>query len=173
MKTLLSFLVAFLFTVAAFAQTNDSAMSSLPLSSVTPAAALEPASTPASGAMMEFESEDMDYGTITQGSEPLRVFHFTNKGTEPLTITSAKGSCGCTVPSYPKEPIAPGESGVIEVRYDTNRLGAFQKTVTLTTNETENATHILKIHGTVNAKPAEEIAPQEVAPQEVSPEKNH
>ena len=114
-------------------------------------------STTAAGPEMVFESSEIDYGTIAQNSDPLRVFRFTNEGTEPLVITAAKGSCGCTVPSYPKEPILPGESATIEVRYDTKRIGPFQKTVTLTTNEAEGQ-HILRIKGKVEPAPAEEDA---------------
>jgi hypothetical protein len=111
-----------------------------------------------SGPAMKFESTEVDYGEIMQDSEPLRIFKFTNTGNEPLIITNAKGSCGCTVPSYPKDPILPGETGTIEVRYDTKRIGPFQKTVTLTTNEA-TSTHTLKIKGKVNAKPSEESVP--------------
>lgn len=107
-----------------------------------------------SGAQIMFENETVDYGVIEQGSEPFRVFTFTNTGTEPLIITQAKGSCGCTVPTYPKEPIAPGETGEIKVRYDTNRLGKFTKRVTLTTNAPEEKT-MLTIKGEV-LKKAEE-----------------
>ncbi len=111
----------------------------------------------AQGPKMVFESNEIDYGTIAQNSDPLRVFKFTNKGNEPLVIKHAKGSCGCTVPSYPKQPIAPGESAMIEVRYATDRVGPFQKTVTLTTNEGE-ASHTLTIKGKVNPGAAAEDA---------------
>lgn len=111
-----------------------------------------------SGAKLEFETKEVDYGTIEQGSEPLRVFKFRNVGNEPCIISKAKGSCGCTVPKYPQEPILPGETSEIEVRYDTNRIGPFQKTVTLTTNETD-ATHTLTIKGKVDPKPTEESVP--------------
>lgn len=89
----------------------------------------------AKGPKMQFDIMTIDYGTIDKGGDPIRKFKFTNAGNEPLIIKTAKGSCGCTVPTYPKEPILPGESNVIEVRYDTQRVGAFQKQVTLTTNE--------------------------------------
>ncbi|MFN4255150.1 MAG: DUF1573 domain-containing protein [Saprospiraceae bacterium] len=105
-----------------------------------------------SGAVMTFEQTTVDYGTIDKGAEPLRKFKFTNTGNEPLIIKNAKGSCGCTVPTYPKEPIMPGESNVIEVRYDTQRVGAFTKTVTITTNETVE-TRTLTIKGEVKAAP--------------------
>lgn len=100
------------------------------------------------GAVMTFEATEINYGNIAQGSDPLRKFKFKNTGTEPLTITNAQGSCGCTVPSYKKEPIMPGETGEIEVRYDTQRLGPFQKAVTLTTNESPTP-RVLLIKGDV------------------------
>ncbi|GIV32054.1 MAG: hypothetical protein KatS3mg030_356 [Saprospiraceae bacterium] len=114
--------------------------------------------TQAKGPVMTFETTEIDYGEIEQGSDPLRVFKFTNTGTEPLIISNAKGSCGCTVPKWPKDPILPGESATIEVRYDTNRIGPFQKTVTITTNEA-TPTHTLKIKGKVNPKPTQESVP--------------
>ncbi|HMR42427.1 MAG TPA: DUF1573 domain-containing protein [Saprospiraceae bacterium] len=106
--------------------------------------------TMAQGPVMTFETTTVDYGTIEKGGEPLRKFKFKNTGTEPLIIKDAKGSCGCTVPTYPKEPIMPGESSEIEVRYDTQRIGMFTKSVTLTTNET-NGSHLLTIKGEVKA----------------------
>ena len=107
------------------------------------------------GAEMTFESTEVDYGTIEQNSDPLRIFHFTNTGNEPLVIKHAKGSCGCTVPTYPKHPIMPGEKAEIEVRYDTKRIGRFTKTVTLTTNETAEK-RVLKIKGEVLTQAKEE-----------------
>ncbi|MDX1666440.1 MAG: DUF1573 domain-containing protein [Saprospiraceae bacterium] len=106
------------------------------------------------GPAMVFEQEVIDYGTIEQGADPFRIFKFKNEGTEPLLITSAKGSCGCTVPTYPKEPIMPGETGEIKVRYDTRRMGKFSKTVTLTTNLTDQR-KILTIKGEVKSAPPE------------------
>ena len=105
---------------------------------------------PAEGPVMTFEATTVDYGTIDQGSNPIREFKFTNTGTQPLLITSAVGSCGCTVPSFSREPIKPGESSVISVSYHTKRLGPINKTITLTTNETQN-THKLAITGEVKA----------------------
>ncbi|WP_426095569.1 DUF1573 domain-containing protein [Flavobacterium sp. DSR2-3-3] len=87
------------------------------------------------GAGMVFVTETIDYGNVAYNSDGRREFVFTNNGNKPLIITNAQGSCGCTVPTYPKEPIAPGAKGVIGVKYDTSRAGqAFTKTVTLTTN---------------------------------------
>lgn len=101
------------------------------------------------GPIMHFESLVVDYGEIEQHSEPLRVATFVNTGTEPLIIESARGSCGCTVPSYAKEPILPGESSKIEIRYATDRLGKINKTVTLTTNQGGDPI-VLKVVGNVS-----------------------
>ena len=106
------------------------------------------------GPVMTFEKTEIDYGTIAQGADPLRRFKFKNTGTEPLIIKDARGSCGCTVPSYKKEPIAPGESSEIEVRYDTQRIGDISKSVTITTNEGDQA-RVLMIRGKVTEKPVE------------------
>ena len=125
--------------------------------------AQEEAPAQKSGPAMQFETTEIDYGVIAQNSDPLRVFKFSNAGTEPLVIKHAKGSCGCTVPSYPKQPILPGESATIEVRYDTKRVGPFQKTVTLTTNEADEK-HTLRIKGKVEPKPATEDALPESTP---------
>ncbi len=109
------------------------------------------------GPVMTFEETEIDYGLIEQGSDPYRYFHFTNTGDAPLIISNARGSCGCTVPTWPKEPIMPGESAEIKVRYDTKRLGKFTKTVTLTTNEANNR-HVLRIKGEVKKKEEEPAA---------------
>jgi hypothetical protein len=105
------------------------------------------------GPQMNFEATEIDYGKIEQDSDPYRIFKFTNTGTEPLLITNARGSCGCTVPSYSKAPVAPGATSEIKVRYDTHRLGQFRKRVTLTTNVGDEPI-ILTIKGQVEAKPA-------------------
>ena len=102
---------------------------------------------------IDFKSKVIDYGTIEHNSDGARKFVFTNNGTEPLIIKNAKGSCGCTVPTWPKEPIAPGETAEIGVKYATNRVGAFTKTITLTTNASKKPV-ILTIKGKVN--PGEE-----------------
>lgn len=109
-----------------------------------------------SGAEMTFEKTTVNYGNINQGDDPYRVFKFTNTGTEPLIIKKAKGSCGCTVPTYPKEPIAPGASAEIKVRYDTKRIGKINKSITLQTNA---GVKLLKIAGNVKKKAAPASVP--------------
>jgi hypothetical protein len=126
----------------------------------------------ATGPEMTFEATEIDYGEIDQGSDPLRVFNFTNTGNEPLQIKHAKGSCGCTVPKWPKEPIFPGESSTIEVRYDTKRKGKFVKRVTITTNEGEGEEgnqRVLTIKGNVHPKAEEPAGVPEDSPSILSP----
>lgn len=99
-------------------------------------------------AKIEFESETIDYGTIEKGADGVRIFKFKNTGDAPLIITKVKSSCGCTVPKKPEEPIMPGKTGEIEVKYDTNRVMPIRKTITVTSNA-ERPTVALKIKGLV------------------------
>ena len=101
------------------------------------------------GAGMVFENETIDYGTVAHNADGNRQFVFTNNGNKPLIITNTQGSCGCTVPTTPKEPIAPGAKGVIGVKYATDRVGPFTKTVTVTSNAEGQPTKTLTIKGTV------------------------
>jgi hypothetical protein len=100
------------------------------------------------GPVFEFENDVIDYGDIAANSDGNRTFKFKNIGKSPLIITAVKGSCGCTVPTKPEEPIMPGDSGEIKVKYATNRIGAFSKTVTITSNAYE-PTVVLKVKGRV------------------------
>lgn len=105
------------------------------------------------GAQVEFEKEVHDYGTIENGANGECTFEFTNTGNAPLIISNAKGSCGCTVPSWPKEPLAPGATAVITVKYDTKRPGAINKSVTITSNAVNTPTKVIRIKGNVKPKP--------------------
>lgn len=110
-------------------------------------------------AEMTFETDIHDFGTIQQGANGTWEFKFKNTGTEPLIITEAKGSCGCTVPTYPQNiPIKPGETQIIRVTYDTKRLGNFTKTVNVYANTKQHVT-VLTIKGTVMGEPVEEVFP--------------
>jgi hypothetical protein len=100
------------------------------------------------GPVFEFETEVIDYGEIAANSDGNRVFTFKNVGKAPLIISQVKGSCGCTVPTKPEKPIMPGETGEIKVKYATNRIGPFSKTVTITSNAYED-TKVLRIKGRV------------------------
>jgi hypothetical protein len=81
-----------------------------------------------------FETLEYDYGTIKKGSEGICEFVFTNKGGAPLILNNVRASCGCTVPQWTREPVAPGEKGVIKVKYNTNITGAFNKSVIVISN---------------------------------------
>ena len=105
------------------------------------------------GAQIEFDKEVHDYGTVENGGNGTCTFEFTNTGNAPLIISNAKGSCGCTVPSWPKEPLAPGKSAKITVKYDTKRPGAINKSVTITSNAVNTPTKIVRIKGNVKAAP--------------------
>lgn len=97
----------------------------------------------------KFESEEHDFGTITQGESVTYEFKFINTGTEPLIISKAEGSCGCTVPIFPKEPIMKNQSAIIKVTFNsTGKSGMQDKTVTLTSNAKRNPM-ILHIKGNV------------------------
>ena len=98
---------------------------------------------------IKFVSEEIDYGTIKQGADGVRVFEFKNTGKAPLVISGASSSCGCTVPSWPKEPIASGASGKIEVKYDTTRVGQIAKTILVNSNAKDTPTVALRIKGKV------------------------
>lgn len=108
------------------------------------------------GPVFEFENEVIDYGEIAVNSDGNRVFKFKNIGKAPLIISNVKGSCGCTVPTKPEEPIMPGETGEIKVKYATNRIGPFSKTVTITSNAYE-PTVVLRIKGRVLEQKSEEL----------------
>jgi len=97
---------------------------------------------------LTFETEEIDYGTIKQNSDGVRVFKFTNTGDAPVLISNVKTSCGCTVPEYAKEAVMPGKIGEIKVKYATNRIGAFTKTITVMSNA-KNSKKILRIKGNV------------------------
>lgn len=127
-----------------------SAVPSAPTVAATPAAAAKPAADNPNAPEITFETDLHDYGTIKQGADGGCEFKFTNTGKEPLIISNAVGSCGCTVPTWPKEPILKGQSSVVKVHYDTKRVGGFTKNVTITSNA-KSATKVLTIKGTVEA----------------------
>ncbi|RKS02392.1 DUF1573 domain-containing protein [Flavobacterium sp. 102] len=113
------------------------------------------------GPKIEFKDKDntIDYGKVTKEEDNgIRVFEFTNTGTAPLIINNVQSSCGCTVPSKPTEPIAPGKTGKIEVKYNMNP-GPIRKTITVETNaiNAEEGRVVLKIKGEVIVKPVENL----------------
>ena len=105
----------------------------------------------------KFEQETIDYGKIIKGSEGERTFVFTNVGDAPLIIQSIKSSCGCTVPKCDKDPIMPGTTSIISVRYDTKRIGPINKSVTITSNAVNEPTKVIRIKGKVEAGDANQL----------------
>lgn len=107
---------------------------------------------------LKFDSEVIDYGTVDYDANGVREFKFKNVGKSPLTISNVQGQCGCTAttidgkPGWPQEPILPGKSGIIKVKYDTKRPGRFEKNVTVTSNS-KQASMVVKIKGEVKAAP--------------------
>ncbi len=105
---------------------------------------------------ISFEKKVHDYGTIVRGANGTCEFKFVNTGKEPLILSKPLSSCGCTVPTWPQEPILPGKSDVIKVTYNTNSIGPINKSVTVYSNAQTNRV-TLSIKGRVVAKPIETI----------------
>ena len=111
-----------------------------------------------SGANMQFEFETYDFGDIKEGDDASVDFVFKNTGTEPLILTNVKASCGCTVPSWSKEPVLPGENGKVTAKYNTQgRPGSFNKAITVNSNAKEESKRIF-IKGNVLPKTENEIS---------------
>lgn len=103
----------------------------------------------------EFAGEVYDFGEVPEGTKVTHQFSFTNTGENPLKLTRVKASCGCTTPSFSEDPIAPGETGFIDVEFDSSGKPGFQnKSVTVTGNFSDGVNKILRIKGQV--KPATE-----------------
>lgn len=113
--------------------------------------AVNPAVNNPNAPEISFDKTQHDYGKILQNGDGNCEFKFTNTGKEPLILSNVRSSCGCTVPQWPKQPVLPGESESIKVKYDTKRVGVINKTVTVNSNaKTPNVT--LKIVGNVVAQ---------------------
>jgi len=130
-KVLATFGISILMSFAAFAQN----------------AAPQPAANP-NAPVISFEKTTHNYGTVTKGGDGTCEFKFKNTGIEPLILSNVTSSCGCTVPEWPREPILKGKSASIKVKYDTNRIGAINKTVTVMSNAKEASVQ-LRITGNV------------------------
>jgi hypothetical protein len=113
------------------------------------------------GPVITFKTTLHDYGEIYQGSDGSYNFVFTNTGNEPLILSKPRSSCGCTIPSWPKEPILPGEENKIKVTYNTSKVGVFNKSVTVYSNGKNKSTIVLRIKGKVVAKPTEALPEKE------------
>lgn len=105
--------------------------------------------TDTNGPLIHFNDKIYNYDTISSGSSGECFFVFENIGDEPLIITSAFSSCGCTVPSWPQEPILPNKKGEIKIKYNTEKAGSFSKVIVVKSNSVDDANTILRINGVV------------------------
>ncbi len=139
----------------------------------TPAKATpaEPAAPVGPTTTLSFDELEYDYGIIDEGEKARHTYKFTNTGSEPLIISNAKGSCGCTVPSWPKEPIPPGATGQIDVEFNSKgKKGKQSKRVTITAN-TDPVQTFLTIKGEVKGAPGADaggVKPTSITPKSPS-----
>lgn len=143
-------LAAFMFSCKSDAPTEEPTVT--PETTVVEPAAEQVETAPVvATTVMKIDRMEHDFGKIPDTAPVETSFVITNDGNEPLLITNAQGSCGCTVPEYPKEPIAPGESRDMKVSFNpSGKSGVNNKTVTITAN-TDPATTIINIKSDVQA----------------------
>ena len=154
-------LVGMLAMVACKSETGSSEEATESLATASAEGDAEVAATPVNQAdvptgpltTVNFAQTTFDFGDVDDGEMVTHVYKFTNTGSEPLVIKDAKGSCGCTVPKWPKTPIPPGEQGEIQVEFNSKgKTGKQSKRVTITAN-TDPAQSFLTISGNVIGKP--------------------
>ncbi len=107
-----------------------------------------------SGPEISFDKLLHDFGNVIQGGKAEYEFRFTNTGKQPLIISDVRSSCGCTVPEWPRNPVLPGASAVVKVKYNSNIVGTINKQVTIISNALNSPTN-LKIAGMVEKIPSE------------------
>lgn len=145
-----------LFSVLAFVSCKENASSKIKSDNVAEAAQRDEAGKQIP--VMAFEKAEHDFGTIEQGTPQETIFKFTNTGNAPLIITNATSSCGCTVPDPPKDPIAPGDTGELVVKFNGSGQNQVTKTITVNAN-TEKGSELLRIKAFVNPKGAAPVGP--------------
>jgi len=102
---------------------------------------------------IKFNEEEHSFGTVPEGPSVSYDFEFKHIGKVPIIFSDVHGSCGCTVPEWPKEPIAPGAKGTIKVKYDTKRSGTINKSVTISSNAVNEPEKVIRIKGEVGPAP--------------------
>ena len=163
MKKIFSTLVIVIaISVAAMAQTNQQPV---PAPKTTPTQAVTPTNASASenpnAGEFAFAEETYDFAKIPKGTPVNHDFNFTNTGKEPIVISNVQASCGCTTPKWPKEPILPGKTAVINVQYNAANPGGFNKSITITSNA-KTPSKVIYIKGTVEAQ-SEQTTPDKPA----------
>jgi hypothetical protein len=129
MKKLVITIITLMFTMSGMYAQNETAVSE--------------------GPEIVLDKDIHDYGTVVQNGDGLSHFTITNTGNQPLILSNVKSSCGCTVPKWTKEPIMPGGTSVIDVKYATNRIGPINKSVTISSNAVNTPTKVIRIKGKV------------------------
>ena len=151
-----SILIVAVLSVFAFSSCKDNAAEKVNVDNVAEAADRDANS--GKFPVITFDENEFDFGAIDQGTPVEHVFKFKNTGEAPLMIVNAKSSCGCTIPEYTKEPVAPGAEGELLVKFNGSGQNQVSKTVTLTTN-TQAGTETLMIKAFVNPKAGGTAAP--------------
>ena len=111
--------------------------------------------------VISFDKLEHDYGTLAQHGDGNCEFKFTNDGKEPLILSNVRSSCGCTVPTWPRQPVLPGQSEIIKVKYDTKRVGTINKSVYVYSNAKQSPI-TLKIKGKIEAGSASKLPEKKV-----------
>jgi hypothetical protein len=101
--------------------------------------------------IISIEQKIIDFGTVIQGENLTKQIKVINSGSRPLKISNVRGSCGLMVTAFPRQDIAPGESGIISFKYDTSRLGEFERNITIHSNSEENSVKII-VKGIIKKK---------------------
>ncbi|HHN48454.1 MAG TPA: DUF1573 domain-containing protein [Bacteroidales bacterium] len=123
------------------------------------------------GPQIQFDKETHDYGKVPLNGDGNCKFAFTNIGTEPLILTNVRAGCGCTVPQWPREPVLPGESAEIKVRYTTlNRPHTINKSIVVTSNSVDKSTVVLRIKGEVVAAATDSTSPEKAKSEITTPD---
>jgi hypothetical protein len=146
---------------AVAANAQDKSATPVPANNAPVAAPPPPAPKPIdpNAGEFKFKEETHDFGEVPEGPLAETDFEFKNTGKSPIVINEAHGSCGCTVPKWPQEPILPGKKAVIHVAYTTQgRQGPISKEVTINSNAKQSPM-VLHIRGSVKPKPADATAP--------------
>jgi hypothetical protein len=154
------------------AKAQDKPATPTPVANTAAAAAPAAPKPDPNAGVFKFKEEVHDYGHVAEGPLAETDFEFKNVGKSPIVISNAQGSCGCTVPKWPQEPILPGKKGIIHVAYTTSgRQGPIDKSITITSNA-QQSPMVLKIKGYVDPKPADATAtPNAPAPPAPAPGK--
>jgi hypothetical protein len=165
-KTVSTFVLAILVIASFSAVSQTTPKGNKPVKTAAPPP--EEEQSKSNGPEIKFYKLVHDYGTILEGSDGECEFEFKNIGKEPLVLSNVHASCGCTVPTWPKEPIMPGKTAVIKVKYATSRIGGINKTITVNSNAEENPKIELRIQGTVKSKQEETLPDKQESPMQQS-----